>query len=235
MTLRPLSRLFFLTLFILSLAQFKATAQNVRDCDSALAQDWEFVRNDDLIRTSWIQVVNLDTLDKLDTNVQTGLTYPVEGVPVTGHGNGAQIKEAARKQAEQSGWNYSRDRYVAYVHNYLSQNAATSYAKCLESLYLQNPGIHMRVKYLNERSVTIQVRWRAPYHSGPETAHVHLIGTKTTKPEKTTWGTGDDEDDETFVLDPNEDFHYDITVFGTSDSVFVPTRPQSVAKKQPPL
>jgi hypothetical protein len=221
-------RIYFLGVSII-LAACTALAQNVGDCSNALEKDSLYVRSDELLSVSWLRIASDEALKAVNQGFDTGVTVPFKGIDYQGHGDFRNLRDEANKKADEEGWNYSDKQYLAFVSNYLSQNSGTAYANCLVALALSEPGIHVRVLSVTDSYITVHIHWHPPFNSPKVTRIVQLRGAKENSSDQvqTTFGPGDDNQDVTFALDQNNEFHLDIKAYGTSDWLIVPNPPKA--------
>jgi len=208
-----------------------ATAQDISQCNASLYKSTEYVRDNEAARLSWAYTMSRNSFDEVKHDVQSGVTVPIKGIPVSGNLDYSDFHSSAERDFKQANSDYSFDRARAYLKSYLSSESASSYAKCLDTVTRSLVGVHAWVTEQTSNSVLIKIRWVPSGEPKAEKIHLQIKGAGDNPEIKSEW-LGVQEHDYSFDTSPQRDFELVVNLGDFGDKVVVPLPPKVPERRE---
>jgi hypothetical protein len=138
-----------------------------KDCAPALKQDLLAIVKTSDQRDAWLSSIDEDTFNKITHDVQTGATFPIEGIPVTGHGNYNDFNEQRTKTLHFD--SHTSSDFQSYKELRLITNdiAYASYDKCIQVYAKQHIGFTAYPVKETRDFVFIDYHYEPPHEDNP--------------------------------------------------------------------
>lgn len=206
-------------------------AQDVSQCNPALYKSTEYVRDNEAARLSWAYTMNRTAFDEVKHDVQSGITVPIKGIPVSGNLDCDDFHRSAERDFTESNSDYSFDRARSYLKSYLSSESGSAYANCLDAVTRSLIGVHAWVTYKTGKSVLVKIRWVPSGQPKEETIHLQIKEATDNPAIQDKW-LGVQEHDYSFDKSSERDFELLVNLGDFGDKVVVPLPPRVPERRE---
>ena len=154
------------TTLVVGSAQAQSSKDSSENCYKALVLDRGKQITSRQAYYEFLKLINRSNYKEVKRRVDSGMKFPIEGIPWEGNLNYEDFDAARSKLFSKINYKRSAKASSWLRWQRLSDNATKAYINCLKLNSRTKPGLHMWVVETTPSVVVINIRWKIPQGDG---------------------------------------------------------------------